>query len=318
MRAGVVGYGSIGRRHVQNLLALGIDDITLLRERGKGNDYSLKEEYDLGKFSREEFDFVIISNPTTFHFQTALPFISRNRNLLIEKPVVFEKEEYTALKERLSGYTGIGMVAYNMRFHPCIRKIRQIVDDGILGKVYSARFFVGQYLPEWRPDKDYRTGVSALRSLGGGVVSELIHEIDMALFLFGKPRSGVNSIALKTSALEIETEDISEILFLSDSDVIVTIHQDYLNRDYRRTIEIVAENGTLYCDLKVPEIKIVSEKGKILAEEKLPFERNDMYLNLMKYFTGCILSGEPAVPDLGTALESVLIALEVKRTNNLD
>lgn len=318
MKAGLVGYGSIGKRHVQNLIALGFDDITLFREAGRGNEYNLREEYDFGTFSRENFDFILISNPSTFHYKTALPLIMSNRNLLIEKPIVCERDEYSALTGLLSGYTGIGMVAYNMRFHPCIRKIRQIIDDGILGKLYSARFFVGQYLPEWRPGRDYRTGVSALRSLGGGVVFELIHEIDLALFLFGKPRSEISSVALKSSALEIETEDISEILFLSDTSVIVSIHQDYLNRDYKRTIEIVGEHGTLNCDLKVSGIKIVSEKGKVLADEILPFERNDMYLNLMKYYTGCILRGEPAVPDLGAGLESVKIALEVKKTNKLD
>lgn len=317
MKVGLIGYGSIGKRHVKNLLTLNYPDITLFREKGRGNEFNLKEEYDFDSFAKKDFNFIIISNPTTFHFKTALPFIKSNSNLLIEKPVVFEKAEYLAMKKLLKEYCGFGMVAYNMRFHPCVTKVKQIINDGSLGKVYSSRFFVGQYLPDWRPDQDYRTGVSALKNLGGGVVFELIHEIDMALFLFGKPVSEVSSVALRLSALEIETEDISEIMFLSENNVIISIHQDYLNRDYRRTIEIVGEKGTLYCDLKTSGIKIISEKGSILLDEIIPFERNDMYLNLMKFYTECLINRKLPVPDILTSMESVKVALEVKKTNQL-
>lgn len=318
MKIGLIGYGSIGRRHVKNLVSLGYTDITLLREKGHGNEFDLKEEHDFDTFARNDFSFIIISNPASFHFRTVLPFIKSNRNLLIEKPVVSVKSEYLAMKELISSYTGYGMVAYNMRFHPCIKRIREIIGRGLLGRVYSSRFFVGQYLPEWRPDQDYRTGVSALKSLGGGVVFELIHEIDMAVYLFGKPVSSVSSVAIKSSDLEIETEDISEILFLSETNVIISIHQDYLNRDYRRTVEIVGEKGTLDCDLKTSEIKIVSGNEKTISGETIPFMRNDMYFDLVKYYTDCITKGELPVPDLGTALESVRIALEVKEINNLN
>jgi predicted dehydrogenase len=318
MKVGLIGYGSIGRRHVQNLVSLGYKDITLLREKGHGNEFDLKEEHDFNTFAGKDFSFIIISNPASFHYKTALPLIKANCNLLIEKPLVFDKSDYLAMKELISSYTGYGMVAYNMRFHPCIERIREIIGSGLLGRVYSSRLFVGQYLPEWRPDQDYRTGVSALKSLGGGVVFELIHEIDMAVYLFGKPVSSVSSVAIKSSDLEIETEDISEILFLSETNVIISIHQDYLNREYRRTIEIVGEKGTLDCDLKTSEIKIVSGNGKAVQMETLPFMRNDMYLNLVKYYTDCLINRELPVPDLNTALESVRIALEVKETNNLN
>jgi len=317
MKVGLIGYGSIGRRHVKNLLALGYSDITLLREKGKGNESGLAEEYDPDIFAGHDFDFIIISNPSTFHYKTALPFLKASRNLLIEKPLVFGREEYTAMQGLLAGYRGLGMVAYNMRFHPCILRIKEIIDGGLMGKPYSARFFVGQYLPDWRPGQDYCTGVSALKDLGGGVVSELIHEIDMALFLFGKPRSEILSFAGRVSDLSIETEDISEILYQSDSDVIISVHQDYLNRSYRRTVEIVGELGSMFCDLKTSAISIISGDGVILHQEEIPFERNDMYLNMMRYYTDCIKWGRKPVPDFRTALESVRIALEVKEANNL-
>jgi predicted dehydrogenase len=317
MKIGVVGYGSIGKRHVMNLMSLGYRDITLFREKGKGNEFNLKEEYDSVTFSQEDFDFLVISNPTTFHYRTASPFIKTNKNLFIEKPVVFQESELDGMMELLASYTGIGMVGYNMRFHPCIKRIRQILDEGKIGDSYSSRFFVGQYLPDWRTGQDYRKGVSAHKHLGGGVVFELIHEIDMALFLFGQPVSEINSIALKSSDLVIETEDISEILYLADRNVIVSIHQDYLNRDYRRTIEIIGSKGTLFCDLKSSEIRIISSQASTVLNETIPFDRNDMYLDMIKYYTCCVKGKIMAVPDLTESLESVQIALEVRKTNKL-
>jgi len=317
MKIGLVGYGSIGKRHTENLLTLGYRNITLFRTSGKGNDHNLKEIYDFQEFTKEHFDFVIISNPSTKHFQTALPFLRSDTNLLIEKPLVFTEEEEVALESLVERYKGIGMVALNMRFHPCMTRLKEILSSGLLGKAYSARFSVGQYLPDWRPGKDYSTGVSALKKLGGGVVLELIHEIDMAIYLFGSPSSEISSIALKTSDLEIETEDISEILWKSESNTIISVHQNYLSRSYRREIEIIGAEGTIFCDLKASTIRIIGINGAIMAEETIPFERNDMYLSLMKYFAGCVKEGQHAHPDLSESLDSVRVALKVKETNQL-
>ena len=276
MKVGIIGYGSIGKRHAGNLAAPGITDITLLREKGKGNDQGYNEIYDPEGFLSIPFDFIIVSNPTTFHYNTIIPLIAQNINLFVEKPLVFTEEEYFGIAEALKKYTGIGMTGYNMRFHPGVQRIMELIDCGIAGKPLSARLSVGQYLPDWRPGQDYSLGVSALKSLGGGVVLELIHEIDMAIHLFGKPVSAVSSLAMKLSDLNIETEDISEMLWLSESNVVVSVHQDYLNRDYRRVIEVVCEKGTILCDLKVPELKLLSETGAAIVSEKYRFERNDM------------------------------------------
>ncbi len=317
MKIGLIGYGSIGRRHISNLISLGFNDITLFREIGRGNQEGLREIFNYNDFINEEFDFIIISNPTSFHFTTMLPLLEKDSNILVEKPLVFRNEEYDALKKILPGYMGKGMCAYNMRFHPCVNRIKEICSDNTLGKIYSARLFVGQYLPDWRPGQDYRKGVSALRSLGGGVVLELIHEIDMALYLFGKPVSEICSIAGKLSSLEIETEDMAEIMFRTEKNIIVSIHQDYLSRGYKRTIEIIAENGSLICDLKRSEISVTDRDGKQSETEMIPFERNDMYLGLMDYYTGCILNDRDPVPGLRESLEAVRVALEVKTVNKL-
>lgn len=317
MKVGLSGFGSIGNRHVSNLLRLGIRDIILFREKGKGNSLGLTEVYDYSQFADSDRDYFIICNPTSNHLSKIEPLLTRNRNVLVEKPLVGNEEECNKVETLLKKYSGKGMVAYNMRFHPCLKRIKEICGSGMLGKTYSVRFYVGQYLPDWRPGQEYSKGVSALKSLGGGVILELIHEIDMAVFLFGNPDSGIQSLAGKVSDLEIETEDISEIIFRTSSGTIVSVHQDYLSRDYRRTIEILAAEGSLFCDLKTATIKITGPSGKIILDEAITFERNDMYLSLIRYYTDCIETGKRPSPDLEESFASLRIALEAKKSNNL-
>jgi predicted dehydrogenase len=317
MKIGIVGYGSIGSRHAGNLIGLGYNDITLMRTQGKGNSLGLNEINDCDEFLSGKFDCVIVCNPTSLHFDTITPLIRENINILVEKPLVYLPNELESLTAMLSNYRGLGMVAYNMRFHPCIRRIKELINAGTLGSPLSARLSVGQYLPDWRPSHDYRTGVSALRSLGGGVVLELIHEIDMAIHLFGPPSSAIQSVAMRASALEIETEDISEILYVAANKTLVSIHQDYLNRTYRRNIEIMGSEATLDCDLKSASIKITGATDKIIAEETIPFARNDMYVSLIDYYTSCIRSSTQPEPSLSEGLVSVAAALKVKQQNNL-
>ncbi|MBE0673208.1 MAG: Gfo/Idh/MocA family oxidoreductase [Bacteroidales bacterium] len=317
MKIGIIGYGSIGSRHAGNLIGLGYSDITLLRTRGRGNSHGLREVYDYDEFLSGQYDCVIVCNPTSLHFDTITPLIRENINVLVEKPLVCLPDELESLRRMLAGYKGLGMVAYNMRFHPCIRRIKEIISAGTIGSPLSARLAVGQYLPDWRPSQDYRTGVSALRSLGGGVVLELIHEIDMAIHLFGPPSSDIHSVAMRASSLEIETEDISEILYVAAGNTLISIHQDYLNRTYRRTIEIMGSEATLDCDLKSASIKITAPGDKPISEEVIPFERNDMYVSLIDYYTTCIRSGTQPEPSLTEGLVSVSAALIVKQQNNL-
>jgi len=316
-KIGLIGYGSIGKRHCDNLINIGANNITLFREKGKGNLHGLVEIYDEQAFLERDYDFIILSNPTAFHFSFLEKLIPRNLNLLVEKPLSATKEEYDKLKVLISNYRGIGMCAYNLRFHPCVIKAKEIMDGQILGNIYSSRFFVGQYLPDWHPETDYRTSYSASKKLGGGVVLDLIHEIDLAFFLHGEAKNTLYAITAKVSDLKIETEDLAEILYLSTSNAIVSIHMDYLVRGYSRYFEIIGEKGRLYCDLSKNEIQLVKDKNEIAASFGFSeFKRNDMYLSLIRYYIQCVVEGINPIPKLSDGLVSLNIALKTKSKSN--
>lgn len=316
MKFGIVGYGSVGQRHVKNLISLGYDDITLFRSISAGNEYSLKEFNNYTEFLNNDFDGIIISNPTSLHAKYLYPILERNLNVMVEKPVVSTQKQYQLVKDYLRNYSGISMTAYNMRFHPCIIELNKILIENLLGQLFSARFFVGQYLPDWVPKRDYSKSYSAKREMGGGVIFDLIHEIDLAVHLIGKPHGKILSKIGFLSNLKINTEDLAEILYSTDDQRFVSIHLDYLSPIYKRYIEIIGEKGTLHIDLYINEINIFLRGQKVRKKSFHNISKNEMYINLISNFIKCIKNNEMSTISLKKGLLSNQIALRIKGEKN--
>lgn len=313
MKIGIIGFGSIGRRHAQNLIQLGFEDICLLRLEGKGNPLRCRELYDEDEFFRQKFDVVIVSTVTSEHFRFVDRLLSQHTNLLVEKPLVHLQSELDALLPKLESYKGIGSCAFNLRFHPAVIKVREWLETDRLGKVYSARFFVGQYLPDWKPDTDYRQSYSAIKSSGGGVVLDLIHEIDLAGSLFGGVKDSFHAIVDRVSDLQIETEDLAEIHYRSENSVIVSIHLDYLTQGYARHFEFIGEKASARCDLFEPLLTLTGSGNDVIERvEFKSFERNQMYLDMMKHFTSCIQTRSQPFPTLLESAIPMQTALKAK------
>ncbi|MBE2281647.1 MAG: Gfo/Idh/MocA family oxidoreductase [Ignavibacteriaceae bacterium] len=318
LSAGVIGFGSIGKRHIDNLLNLGLNTITLLRVRNSKSHSGFLEVNNFEDFVGSGLDFVIISNPTALHYEFLSKLLNLNCNIFCEKPLVANLIEAISVKESLTLYSGISATAFNMRFHPVIIRLKDILESNIFGKVLHARLFVGQYLPDWRPNIDYSESYSAIRELGGGVTLDLVHEIDLAIFLFGKPDNEFKSISGKYSNLKINTEDITEIIYKSKSGNLISIHLDYIYRGYKRKIEIITEKCNINCDLFKNEISIIDEKGLTIEVYNFEeFNRNDMYYDLIKSYLDSIQLKKEFTPNLKDGLESNLIALDVLKTNGI-
>ena len=312
MKFGIIGYGSIGKRHVRNLVALGYKDIVLLRKIGQGNEFNLSEFSELKSFLETQLDAVIISTPTSLHAKYLQTILAQNMNVLVEKPLVATLEEWRKLQKHLESYEGIGMTAYNMRFHPCVKDAHKLISSEELGKIYSARFFVGQYLPDWRPGMDYSKSYSASLEMGGGVLFDLIHEIDLASFLVGEPAGRINARVEKISDLQIKTEDLVELLYQTKEKSMVSIHLDYLTRGYKRYIEVVGKQGNLHADLCTNEVLITSSQGEINTKSFHEFSKNTMYRDMLQSFIGCIKENRKPEISLENGMISNRIAIDIR------
>ncbi len=319
MRVGVVGFGSIGQRHAQNLINLGIEDLLLLRLKGRGNKFGISEYYSIESFFCENPDFVIIAVPTSEHIHFLKEVILRGNSFLCEKPLVSSLINLTELEQLLKGYDKLGAVAMNMRYHPCVIAVRDLIQNQVIGEILSARFFVGQYLPDWRPGRDYSKSYSAKRGLGGGVTLDLIHEIDLAVHLLGSPSEKLVSIAAKFSSLAIETEDITEIAYITERRCLVSLHLDYVFRGYKRDITLLGTNGHIIVDLFKNKLSVFNEDNLLVEENTFTdFERNDMYLQMLSTYISDLNNGTFASPSIEEGLVTNKIALTVLEQNGLN
>ncbi len=274
MRALIVGLGSIGRKHLAALRACEPDvEVWALRssaqsrpEPGVTDIYSTEEGPD--------FDFAIISNPTSCHAATVKELLKLRIPLFIEKPLFADLGHEDLLEEiRQSGIPTY--VGCNMRFMDTLIFLKERI-KGL--RINEVNVYCGSYLPEWRPGTDWRSCYSAREELGGGVHRDLIHELDYVWWFFGRPEHCTRTLK-SNSSLGISAADYANYL-LEYPEFCVSVVLDYYRRDYRRTVEIVAENGTLLADLGNGTVRDAS--GSLLFESSQ--DDFEVYCAQMRYF----------------------------------
>lgn len=324
MRFLVVGCGSIGQRHISNLLNLGEEvagcDINENLAKQITKKYQIPFFTDI-KRALEKYspDAVLVCTPTHLHIPIAEQALKENCHVFIEKPISHKSQGVEKLIGLRNEKNKIVLVACNLRFHPPIRFIKNKIDEGRLGRLISARVQFGHYLPNWRPDQDYRKVYSAKSEAGGGILLDSIHEIDYVTWIFGKPKH-IFSYSIKGSDLEIEVEDVGEIL-LKYERALVEIHMDYLRHYKMRSCEIIGTEGTIFWQSsgKNPEIMDVvlySSSGEILEKKRENVDVNIQYIEEMRHFINCIKGKEKPVNTIENALQSLRIIELAKLSNS--
>jgi predicted dehydrogenase len=175
--------------------------------------------------------------------------IRYNGHLLIEKPLF---EETKILPEHIPQHT---FVAYNLRFHPVVRKLIDLTKDR---DIYSIQAYVGQYLPQWRPHMSYTKCYSAYRTQGGGVLRDLSHELDYITLITGGWYR-VSAIGGRFSKLKIESDDLFCLLLETPRCPAVTIQMNYLDRKARRKLIVNCSDFSIRADLINNEIEVNAE-----------------------------------------------------------
>jgi predicted dehydrogenase len=277
-----IGLGSIGQRHLRNLLTLGNFEYYAYRRRNlvlpeEFQDVKITVINDLSELERIKPQLCILAAPPIVQ-QEVLPILVENSiDFFVEKPIGIDLMVLQNLLPIVKEKEIISMVGFNLRYHPIHKRLSQIIDQGLLGNISSIRSVVGQYLPDWHPQEDYRYGYSANKNLGGGAILDLIHEIDFVYSLFGTVNE-LKSFSSRTSHLEIDVEDVAEIIMKFATGILGSVHVDYVNRRGQRDGMILGDEASVKYDLLKSELTITYKNG-IEKIERFDFVRNDMYRN---------------------------------------
>ena len=253
----VSGFGSIGQRHVRILREMGQKVHVFSRRKLPEEEYYQNLEAALSEVHPE---YVVIANETSEHESTLKKVLSFGvPKILVEKPLFSTSVEN--LPENPKSQVS---VAYNLRFHPLLQHLfSEIKEQSII----SVQVYVGQYLPDWRPQQDYRKSYSVSRVQGGGVLMDLSHELDYINWLFG-PWQAISALGGHYSSLAGDSDDVFCLLLKMERCPAVSLQMNYLDRSGRREVLINTDKHTYRLDLMKKEYKRDQEPATLFSKEK--------------------------------------------------
>ena len=287
----IVGLGSIGRRHLRLISEIRPDIKIIVVRSGHGSacdeeKMAVKITDSIGDAIKEGIQAAIISSPATLHLKQSLELAKNGIHLLIEKPISHTSDRVKELLKIVNENRITTMVGYVLRYDLGAIKFKNWLDNKIKGKILHARIECGSYLPDWRPDQDYRKTVSALSELGGGVLLELSHEIDYLYWFFGKPKD-VQAQIRNSGTLDINVEDQVDLLMTSEQGYCISVQIDFNRRHVERKCKVLTTEGELIWDAVN---KNVTWKGVNKEQSKYEYnnERNSIYRKQLEVFFDCI------------------------------
>ena len=317
MKALIVGGGSIGKRHLENLKVLGVERLALA-ETNAERRRCLAEQLEAGEFPdiREGLewapDFVVLATPTHLHAEQAAQVLCRGFDLFVEKPLCHTPEALAELSELADRKRVVSLVGCNMRFHPGPAKVKELLEQGRLGKLLFARIHAGSYLPDWRPETDYRQNYAAREVTGGGCILDCVHEIDLARWYLGDVQE-VFCVAGHLSSLDISTEDVAALICTHCNGAISEIHLDYVQRSYERGCQIVGERGSIFWDLPGKQVRWFDAESNRWTCFSQPenWQINEMYVDEMRHFLECVRGrkqSELPIPEAAAVMQIAFAA----------
>jgi predicted dehydrogenase len=284
----VVGTGNISKRHRENIKYLWPDALVtaLIPHRKKAQkdqnlnhaDY-LDDDHDT--VLEKKPDAVIIATPASSHIDEAIFWLKHDIPVFIEKPLAMSAKQAKNLQPFASN--SIITVGYVLRFLPIIRELKEIIQSNSFGKIISLEAHVGSYLPDWRPQNDYKKSVSARAELGGGALLELSHEIDYVLWFLGKPEK-ISATLKNSGTLDIEVEDDVDLEITFKGNLKANIHMDFLQSPPTRFCKVFFEEAIVKVDILTGTLQINKNNGEENIYNLAPKNSNAPYLGQLQNF----------------------------------
>lgn len=294
----VVGFGSVGRRHLENLRALGVGDLRVVRtgrstlpedEQTRSALIGVTLERDLDAALAKKPGVAVIANPTAVHVETATRCARAGCDLFIEKPLGASMEGVEALVREVRSRSLVAMIGCQFRFHPLLESLRGMIGGKVLGRGLFADAEWGEWLPGWHPWEDHRQSYAAREDLGGGALRTLIHPFDYLWWLLG-PFAGAEGVVAKVAALETGVaDDVAEVAIKFASGAAGRVHLDFFQRPPRHRLRVVCEGGSAALDFLAGTLTTEAPDGSHAVHcVPEPFTRNDMFIAEMREFLSCV------------------------------
>lgn len=252
-KALLVGYGSIGRKHCVVLTENFNFTVDIVTKQKIDNYLCFKGLSDVN--SLDQYDYYLITSPTQLHYEQLVYLNSKldNKKIFVEKPV-YNVPHSLKLKNQV-------FIGYNLRYAFVMDELKRLIDTDTVLFIQS---YVGQYLPTWRKNIDYRSSYSASKKQGGGVLLDLSHELDYIQYLCGSITE-INAYNKKISDLEIDSDDMVTAIAKTSKGTIVNVTMDYISKQTMRYCLVHLRDKTIYVDFIRSVLNISDKAGNMYS-----------------------------------------------------
>lgn len=290
----IIGFGSIGQRYYNIITKNKFSkEVYVFNRKGKLNNSNYNVFEKISDVTLQPEDLVIICNPASLHTTTLKEIKNSRAPVLVEKPLSNKIITLVELEDITSGHPFVHL-GYNLRYLPVIIQFRKLLFARANRRIHRLDISVKSYLPKWRPNIDYRGSVSASKNLGGGVLLELSHELDLLIFLFCKPKVTFARYG-KYSDLKIDVEDNATILFelYNQSNTLGKLEMSMSSVRNERQITVQYEKETLHLDLLEEKISIYNPDEQDYHISIPSGKRDFTYIQQLKDISVRVSSGMP-------------------------
>lgn len=313
----VVGMGSIAKRHLANLRHLHPQaKIYSVSASGRNTELPVHADaiINLDQLLEEKPIYVIVASPAPYHVTTSKVLLQNGIAVLIEKPLADTFERCNELVAGLTTESAAVSVGYCLRFLPSAQVVKSYLNRSLLGEVYNVESNVGQFLPSWRTDKNYKDSVSARKELGGGVLLEISHELDYLFWLFGDLELQ-HSWLRTTEELGLDVEEIADLVLTTTSGTYISVHLDFIQKSTQRNCEFIGEKGRLVWDIMANTVTLYHAEGVEILYAEPEYNKNGMYVDMLLAFENTKADGMSYLATVESASTVIKLIEYAKQTN---
>lgn len=294
-----VGYGSIAKKHIRILNKLKKYEIFII-----SNSYFGKNKLSIKEAKKIEFQYCFICSPASHRLNYLKYLINSSNNFFLEKPISHNYKNALKLKKKIISkkiYVG-----YVFRHNKIITKAKKIIEK-MKNEITSVQIISSSFLPTWRNGTSYKKSVSSQKKLGGGVLNELSHEIDICFYLFGNISLQYGSF-YNSKSLKINVEEMSNIILEINNKIPINLFLNFNSHLRDRRVVINFKKKTLELNLNKNLMKIFSNAKEI---KRIYFKRENkiMFSSQISNF----LSGKKLNDSYKESLKTLKIIDEIKK-----
>lgn len=330
-----IGLGSIGQRHLRNIISLNkkseiyrfsetdrqmiiSDNLKKAKKTNIDEKYRIQRLKNINEIKKIKPNITFICNPSSKHMKFALIAAKNKSHIFIEKPLSNNLRSVKNLMNIVNKNKIICFVGYNMKFNPIIIFLKKIINNNKYGNLLFIKSNFGKSLNSFHPYENINKVIYSKKDLGGGVVLEISHEIDFIKWIIGEEPHYINSISSTVGNNKIDVENLcfSHFAFKKKNrNIFANLNLDMTQMNDERNLTLSFDKSTIKVNLTNNEIFLFNDKNeKIILSKYRKFKRNEMYISELKYFFDCIKKRKKNhINDLKNAVSTLKISLNLKK-----